>query len=536
MAAIKLVRMDDFTGGLNLRADPFQLSENESPDLLNVDIDPRGGFSIRPGMTRLNTTAIDGLGADALTPQKLFNWSGASPQLLLAANSKVYYSTAGATWTDTTIATSFADGASFAPWTTSSTSVVYVACGIGTVVSKWSGSADTALTASATGQWQESLASPIGTHMPKSNLNAAHVDRMWVAYTSEDGTTYKNRIRFSHPLFPESWRSDDYIDIPAGGDGITALVPWGDALLIFKRKAIFALYGYDTDTFQLTQLTGDVGVPNSKCVAATEHGLYFFDWPKGLFRWDGSKADDLFARLRPLIELGDVNATSVDKVWVSQCHNRIWVSLPQGADTSPTYSYVFDYTINAWTRYQLADSKGMACLTDFVASSGARSYVGIHPTQPYCLNVAVLDYYEDDITGTPAAYDSWYTTRWVDAGLISAKKLWRQPDFVVKQPDTDLPLQVEVFRDWEEAAPRRTYTMTVPAPGTALVWAAEAAEPDAVDGWNEASWGGGAVGAQYQRGQRLGLARSVQLRISGPGSLGWGVNSITYKYTPRRIR
>ena len=48
----------DFTGGLNLRRNQFQLAENESPDLLNVDIDPRGGFYTRKGWQRWNDNDI----------------------------------------------------------------------------------------------------------------------------------------------------------------------------------------------------------------------------------------------------------------------------------------------------------------------------------------------------------------------------------------------------------------------------------------------------------------------------------------------
>ena len=48
----------DFTGGLNLRKNQFQLAENESPDLLNVDIDPRGGFYTRKGWQRWNDDDI----------------------------------------------------------------------------------------------------------------------------------------------------------------------------------------------------------------------------------------------------------------------------------------------------------------------------------------------------------------------------------------------------------------------------------------------------------------------------------------------
>ena len=48
----------DFTGGLNLRRNQFQLADNESPDLLNVDIDPRGGFYTRKGWQRWNDTDV----------------------------------------------------------------------------------------------------------------------------------------------------------------------------------------------------------------------------------------------------------------------------------------------------------------------------------------------------------------------------------------------------------------------------------------------------------------------------------------------
>ena len=40
----KLEVLEAFTGGLNLRSDQFNLNDNESPDLLNVIVDPRGGI------------------------------------------------------------------------------------------------------------------------------------------------------------------------------------------------------------------------------------------------------------------------------------------------------------------------------------------------------------------------------------------------------------------------------------------------------------------------------------------------------------
>ena len=44
----------DFTGGLNLRADQFNLEYNESPALLNVEVDPRGGVRRRDAVIKIN--------------------------------------------------------------------------------------------------------------------------------------------------------------------------------------------------------------------------------------------------------------------------------------------------------------------------------------------------------------------------------------------------------------------------------------------------------------------------------------------------
>jgi hypothetical protein len=91
MSQLAIQRYDDFTGGLNLRADQFQLQKNESPDLLNVEIDPRGGVFSRGGMHRLNTTAVAGTWA----PQRLYSFYGDSPRLMLSNSVNVFHSSGG---------------------------------------------------------------------------------------------------------------------------------------------------------------------------------------------------------------------------------------------------------------------------------------------------------------------------------------------------------------------------------------------------------------------------------------------------------
>jgi len=55
---VGIFEQQDFTGGLNLRADQFQLAENESPKMLNVDVDPRGGVFSRGGYTAINSSVV----------------------------------------------------------------------------------------------------------------------------------------------------------------------------------------------------------------------------------------------------------------------------------------------------------------------------------------------------------------------------------------------------------------------------------------------------------------------------------------------
>ena len=50
--------LSNFTGGLNLRADQTSLGADESPALLNVEVDPRGGLARRDAIDALNATAL----------------------------------------------------------------------------------------------------------------------------------------------------------------------------------------------------------------------------------------------------------------------------------------------------------------------------------------------------------------------------------------------------------------------------------------------------------------------------------------------
>ena len=547
---LNTIVVNDFTGGLNLRADAFQLADNESPDMQNVDVDPRGGFSSRGGIIEYSTAAVGGASAGSFVPNSLFPWDGAYKHLMIGANDNVYW-TANGTVSASIATTNNPFGASFAPWAVGANSFVYIACGHGNQAYKWSGTTATALTASGTGAWQDSYASPTGTHMPKANLAATHIDRMWVADTYEDSTAYPNRIRWSHPAVAESWRESDYIDVVGGGSGITALVPFGDQLLIFKKRAVYALLGYDEDTFQLVPLSTEIGAHNPQCVAKSEQGVFFFSWPDGLFVFNGTGFTDLFVSLRPLLQTGEITETSVSGVHVSWVDRRVFVSMPLGIDPAtietyddagityndPTYKYggnprattatasfVWDPTIReggSWTKYVTGDGYGFGPATDFVQSNGERVPVAAHVYQPALLKIDQEGIHTDTIRGTEYTFDAYYYTKWQDAESTSAKKFWRRPEMVVRQLGHDTTIDVEVYHNWNRSAYDRTFSIQLDA-------------RDIQGGFN--SWVSPDLGADLAKGNNLGLANSVQLKISSDGADPWGINAISFKFNPRRVR
>ena len=543
--------VEDFTGGLNLRADVFNIGKNESPDLLNVDIDPRGGVAQRAGSEYMNDTAIGGYADGAFYPHRLFYWRRASQQLILAANNKVFYATEN-NFTDASITTSQTYGAEFAEWI-GDNNVLYVACGAGTQSVKWNGTVATALTVSGSGQWQDDLLTPSGTHMPKADHVATHNDRIWCASTEEDATDYPDRVRWSHPLFPESWRENDFIDVVGGGVGIRALVPFSNHILVFKDRAVFAIYGYNASTFQLVPLTQELGTYSSQTVAVSEQAVYFFSWPDGLFKYDGSRIQDVFAPLRPLIDRNDVNRNALSAVHVNWVGRRVFLSLPVGTDpddfenyddtdgSGTTYddylvkydgyerppvataSFVYDPSVGkngAWTRYRSADGYGMICGVDYTTPAGVTSG---HFCSPHQARVLRFDpaKYTDPVASVDTNFNAFYTMGWQDLGQPQAKKFWRSPEFIVSRISSSYTLDVDVFHDWNTFAFDRTFNVPFTANNEGT--------PDDIQQWTDF------YGSDTVRGDTLGSARSVQVRFGSSGAK-WGVNGVLFRYSFRKVR
>lgn len=535
MSQIQISEVSDFTGGLNFRADQFQLASYESPDMLNVEIDPRGGVFSRGGQHRLNTTAVSG----TWDPQKLYPFSGATQTVMLTSGTKVYRSTGGNFTTlqasaGVDITSPSSHGACMAQWGDS----MYIACGSagnGGYVWKTTDTYAFALTASGSSPhaWQ-TTPDAAQRKMPTAEHVIVHASKLWAAYTTEVSVVYPNRIRWSLENSPENWAENDYIEIAGGGNGITGMAVVAGQLVVFKPNAVYAIMGYDADTFQVVELTTRIGCLNHHAIAQSEDGVYFFSQNQGLFYYNGSSIQDMFSNMRTAIDLNYINPVAQEAITVSWVGRRVWVSVPYSTETAvtnPTVNFVLDPSIRdgVYTQFKTADGYGLVGGCDWTDSSNNDYRLMIHPTQAYVLKVDLYSEESDNISGTASAFTSYYKTRWFDGGSYMQKKMFRRPDFVIKEADISQNITVKVYHDFTEGTgnEKKIFSITQTPQATSLLWGSGL--------WGE-DWSSGAISSTVKTGRNLGLARTVQLEFIGPSSQKWGINSIGYKYNSRRVK
>jgi hypothetical protein len=578
MAQILFDQKRDFTGGLNFRADQFQLKDNESPFILNLDVDPRGGVFSRAGYKKKHPTQVTG----NWKPKGLFNYKDvSSPRIILntgkdgATNGKVYQSSGSdfstieyAVFTDIDVEST--NGASVTQYL----DTIYIAVGKdASQMFKYNAGDAYAVALTASGPTFQPYQTPVGGFMPRSELVRAHANKLFCANTKElnnDATPtledHPNRLRWSHENRPEDWFQDDYIDIIAGGDGITGLAIVDGQLLIFKPEAVYLLMGYDADSFQLVELSTNVGIKFPQHVVEGTNGAYFFSYPQGVMFYNRNGIQDLFSRLKPIIDTNRVNAQKLDVLTMSYVNDRMWMSAPfdiENTGTAVDYSnmnFIFDPSIGqsgAFTMYQSASfanaatpsaiaSYGLLSGIDWNDSTGDIYHLMIHPDENFKY-VMYVDEFEasndipqnvnDDILEGDDLGDftTNFTTPWFYDDRYVQNKTFVRNLYVVRSVDENTQIVVNVYHDFNSDRTVTSHTLDLnPIAdggiyGTGLFGTAEFGSSDLKEG--------------IQRGGRLKRAKCVQLEFLGPlgnttNTIGrqWGINSIAFKFKRRKVR
>jgi hypothetical protein len=560
MTQLQAINLDNFTGGLQTFGSQFNIAPDESPDLLNIEIDPRGGFRTRKGWSRWNVTDAIATVAD-WAPRNTFIHTlstGAyvtyvtNDDVIETATSTAIFSTLQVSGPTDVPATASPHLADFAAWG----DYVYIACGVDNATHRRLTTGTPTAATDAYGNYNDDYTTPdaIGAGaMPRCEFIETHGGYMFAAYTKENSLDEPNRLRWSHPSQPENWATLDFIDIDAGGGRITGLRSFQDHLLIFKTDSVWALYGYDSESWQLVRVSTTAGAPGITAITASESAVYFYSAAlgRGIFAYVGNSAPVLISEnLRAVLDA----VTKDTDVWIGWVNRRLWCSLPwMPSDWAEGQSsvFVFDPLVGngSWVRHtpalgyltcimegsELQVGDPLAAIT---GDSGAAVLVRLEQS----------DFATDLILegNVRTAFDAYYTTGWQYAGWPERRKSWRRPRFIVEQPAETVAVDIDTYFDYDEGSSRRSHTVLIDSRGAAFWRATGADELDGFDWGDGTLWGSsGANGSDIVRAGGntvvlggLGVNRSIQLRFSTNAEYAgkaWGINLITLKYILRRF-
>jgi hypothetical protein len=399
------------------------------------------------------------------------------------------------------------------------------------------------LTACAAANWQDDYTTPGSTNTaPIASLITSHQGFMFVANTIEDGGHYTSRIRFSHPNNPKRWAKDDYIDITEGGQRITALISFSDRLLVFKPDSVWALFGYDSDTWNLSNISRTVGCLNQQLVARSEAAVFFLSWPHGVFAYsEGGTVEEISVQIRRVFEDHVIDPAAMRNAWMGWVGRRLWVSMPyelpeqqQVSVVRPTdaiTAFVFDPIVKSWTTFQGADGNVPGPYIERIEAEDEENQVAFARKTPYTIrldgrtDVAVDEY----LPGVLVPFATKMRTKWLDAGAPTWRKSWRRPDFLLRALAIDAAVNVQVFHDYDSYNAERSFQILF--------------SPDNQPShYGEFLWGDGTLyggsdqTSSVERGNTMGRAGTVQLTLAGTPGVTWGLNGIIFKYIPRRFK
>lgn len=515
---IQLMNVDDFTGGIRVGSNPSLLEKNESPDLLNVDLGPRGGVRLRRGTAPYGATAA----ADPVRLWGFYDPSGVR-QVIAVADGDTY-ATAGSTWAEVSTSHTPTAGVAFkGKFYGNSTADGGFA---------WDGSSKADKDDPAPSGWNSNYSSPAGGYLPPSKHMAVYQGHLFVANTLENGTAHRSRVRYSHFNQPEDWADTDFIDIDVGADGdqITALVPTDDRLLVFKEHSVHVVYGDPPDALSTFPLTRAVGAIGPQAVAATDLGVYFVDWPQGVFLAHRDSVEFVGERISEPFRDGTIPFAQVDDISLGWGNRRLWLSVPWEDSTGPARCFVLDPQLSkkgSWTVYDLPVK---AFLNFDPPDASQPLYLASIVGKKLLVRLDAATTTDDFGDEDTYKIDSYYMTRWYDAQEPAVRKRWRRPEFVILDAG-EAELNVQVFTDWNPSEYRRSFRLRTDANGEFLVW-------DDGD-WDDGVWAPSSDEKNdIERGTSLGSANAVALKISGPLStnVDWAMHQLVLKYVPRKVR
>jgi len=555
--AYRYEEKSDFTGGLNLRADQFNLAPNESPAMLNVEVDPRGGVRRRDAVTKINDTVLDHDIVSLMT-----HYESGQNQILAAIlndstiQSQIYYNNNASGDFNGPIGTTTYFNTSQAPHSVTFNGYTYIVNG--ELLHGSSG-----ITTYSAARWDgASVAYPVpdldGTdgHFPCARYVATWNEHVWAAYTLESGTYHKNRLRWSKTSDAENWTATHYVDIDVGEDGdyITGILPDQNRLLVFKENSVYEVLGFNTDNFQVRNISRTAGNMQGCTPINTTVGVFFWFAEDGLFLLRDQTLAWAFERIKPAMTtaVGQPALTTTVVPSMMWFDEKLWLSVNYQSDdnlsgsnqTNRRNTFVWDPSLGAtggWVRHDI----------------NARSLLAYRPTNDTHYGIAATsvidapvsfdriskvnqDYDVDNYDSSATEIVSYYQTGWFEGNRPTFPKRWGKTRSVLLA-DADLQIYQYVYKDYNLAGWVESLTGSVTGLSSPSTWDSDPSG-SGTGVWDTSEWQAEGTEDNYvlARWSSIGTAVAISLRFAVIPTVSyrgkWGVTSIIGMYRTRRLR
>jgi len=180
---------------------------------------------------------------------------------------------------------------------------------------------------------------------------AIYKNRLMIADTTESGSNFPSRVRYSKAGDPTTWGVSDAIDVTTtSGDKIIRMIPLYDNLIVFKENSVHVVYFVGGDLPFGTQ-TLDERVTNIApwSIAKTQDGLVFLS-EEGLFVCDGESVQPHPQAMKIQGILDSLYIASLDQCYgaSSDILHQYWLSVPIKGSSTCNYILVYDWKFQTW--------------------------------------------------------------------------------------------------------------------------------------------------------------------------------------------
>lgn len=192
---------------------------------------------------------------------------------------------------------------------------------------------------------------PVGNH-----LVASHQEHLFVA-GDPDNPHY---LYFSKRFHPESYPTDQYLEIGTANDPITGLVTLAGLLGMFTRDTKYRVSGNATTGFTHYEAISRRGTRATKSITPSDQGIIFVAndgvYTTNLIGPDkklSAKIESLFTG-DTVADEAPINQDAMDQVVGTYYKNKYYFIAPVGAATTPNRMFVYAFDTEEWTCYDLA--------------------------------------------------------------------------------------------------------------------------------------------------------------------------------------